>query len=47
MKSGDAHVVAGWRNKVSAALSHFTPDSVPAEHIERWPSRDRRTLIRA
>ena len=31
MKSGDAHVVAGWKNKVSAALSHVTPDSVLAE----------------
>jgi short-subunit dehydrogenase len=31
MKSGDAHVVAGWKNEVSAALSHVTPDSVLAE----------------
>ena len=31
MQSGAAHVVAGWKNKVSAALSHVTPDSVLAE----------------
>ena len=30
MKSGDAHVVAGSKNKLSAALSHVTPDSVLA-----------------
>lgn len=31
MKRGDAHVVAGWKNKIEAALSHVTPDSVLAE----------------
>jgi len=31
LKRGDAHVVAGWKNKFSAALSHVTPDSVLAE----------------
>jgi len=31
MKSGDAHVVTGWKNKVAATLSHLTPDSVLAQ----------------
>ncbi len=31
MKSGDAHVVAGLKNRTSAAPSHVTPDSVLAE----------------
>ena len=31
MKNGEAHVVAGWKNKVSAAMANLVPDSVLAE----------------
>lgn len=31
MKRGEDHVVAGWKNKVSAALTNVVPDSVLAE----------------
>jgi len=31
MKKGHDHVVAGWKNKVSAAMTNFVPDSALAE----------------
>ena len=31
MMSGAGHVVSGWKNKVQAAMSHVTPDSVLAK----------------
>ncbi len=31
MNSGAGHVVSGWQNKLQAAISHFTPDSVLAK----------------
>jgi short-subunit dehydrogenase len=31
MKSGDADVVSGWKNKAQAALAHVTPSTVLAE----------------
>jgi len=31
MQSGAGHVVSGWKNKLQAAISHITPDSVLAK----------------
>jgi uncharacterized protein len=31
MKSGSGHIVSGWKNKLQAAMSHVTPDSVLAQ----------------
>ena len=31
MKNGDGHVVSGWKNKLQAAISHITTDSVLAK----------------
>ena len=31
MKKGEDHVVAGWKNKISAAMTNVVPDSVLAE----------------
>jgi len=35
MKKGQDHVVAGWKNKVSAAMARVVPDSVLAEQHRR------------
>lgn len=35
MKAGKAHIVSGFTNKLQAALSHITPDSVLADMHER------------
>ena len=35
MKNGEDHVVAGWKNKLSAALTNIVPDSVLAEQHRR------------
>ena len=35
MKAGKAHIVSGFTNKLQAALSHITPDSVLANMHER------------
>jgi short-subunit dehydrogenase len=31
MVAGSGHVVSGWKNKLQAAISHITPDSVLAK----------------
>ena len=31
MKKGEDHVVAGWKNKVSAVMTNVIPDSMLAE----------------
>lgn len=31
MMSGAGHVVSGWKNRLQAAMSHITPDSVLAK----------------
>ena len=31
MRNGEDHVVAGWKNKVQAAMTHIVPDSMLAE----------------
>jgi short-subunit dehydrogenase len=35
MKKGEDHVVAGWKNKLSAAMANVLPDSVLAEQHRR------------
>ena len=35
MMKGQDHVVAGWKNKVEAALANVVPDSVLAERRRR------------
>jgi short-subunit dehydrogenase len=41
MKDGKPHVVSGFTNKLQAALSHITPDSVLANMHERMANPDR------
>jgi uncharacterized protein len=31
LMAGAGHVVSGWKNKLQAAISHITPDSVLAK----------------
>ena len=41
MMDDTGSVVAGWKNKIQAALSHYTPPRCSPRCTGRWPSRAR------